>query len=429
MGQSPNLMPVGHPPGSMPPNPFRHSATAPCASVEPPAQAPESAAAPMPAHVPPGREAGVAVAPAAATYADAQVATGMALAPCGAPPAPNGTPAPYISPAYPYPMPMGGMMPGQVPATVASPYPMMPGQVPGMVPGMAPPPYSGMIPMAHMGGMPPGMMVPPGAPPPYVPLPLPHGYPPHPHGYMPHAAHSYNGYMPHHAHSYNGYPMPTPMAGVAPGVAPGVALAGAPGSAMHAYAYGHCDPATMHAQLGAPVASAAEQNELAGALRRKASKGKQGWTREEDAKIVQYVQLTGQKWAVIAALLPGRTDDAVRNRYLRLQKKKQGDEPPEGAPATGSLMTKDDLDECESIKKGDMWTPEEDSQILDAVMRFGQKCARPHTLAPQAHADALARGAACGARRARTPIHAAPPWRHHGATDCVRLLTRSPSSA
>ena len=37
------------------------------------------------------------------------------------------------------------------------------------------------------------------------------------------------------------------------------------------------------------------------------------------------MQLTGQKWAVIAALLPGRTDDAVRNRYLRLQRKKHGD--------------------------------------------------------------------------------------------------------
>ena len=32
----------------------------------------------------------------------------------------------------------------------------------------------------------------------------------------------------------------------------------------------------------------------------------------------------GPKWSKIAAVLPGRTDDAVRNRYLRLQRKKPG---------------------------------------------------------------------------------------------------------
>ena len=37
---------------------------------------------------------------------------------------------------------------------------------------------------------------------------------------------------------------------------------------------------------------------------------------------MRMVQLTGQKWSFIACALPGRTDDAVRNRYLRLQKKK-----------------------------------------------------------------------------------------------------------
>ena len=31
----------------------------------------------------------------------------------------------------------------------------------------------------------------------------------------------------------------------------------------------------------------------------------------------------GQKWAHIAALLGGRSDDSVRNRYLRLQKKRK----------------------------------------------------------------------------------------------------------
>ena len=116
--------------------------------------------------------------------------------------------------------------------------------------------------------------------------------------------------------------------------------------------------------------------------RRRQCKGKQGWTREEDSKIVQYVQLCGQKWAVIAALLPGRTDDAVRNRYLRLQKKKGvglvvDSTTGQVTAVVPAPMTSDDLVDCESIKKGDMWTAEEDTLIVQAVVRFGQKCARP----------------------------------------------------
>ena len=46
---------------------------------------------------------------------------------------------------------------------------------------------------------------------------------------------------------------------------------------------------------------------------------KQGWTRHEDATILQVVHEVGNKWSHIAAQLPGRSDDAVRNRYIRIQ--------------------------------------------------------------------------------------------------------------
>ena len=46
---------------------------------------------------------------------------------------------------------------------------------------------------------------------------------------------------------------------------------------------------------------------------------KQGWTRHEDATILQTVREVGNKWSHIAAQLPGRSDDAVRNRYIRIQ--------------------------------------------------------------------------------------------------------------
>ena len=51
----------------------------------------------------------------------------------------------------------------------------------------------------------------------------------------------------------------------------------------------------------------------AGSIRRKA------WTLEEDTAILESVQQMGARWRVIASLLPGRSDDAVRNRWNRLQ--------------------------------------------------------------------------------------------------------------
>ena len=46
--------------------------------------------------------------------------------------------------------------------------------------------------------------------------------------------------------------------------------------------------------------------------------GRKDWTEEEDRVILEQVSLHGQKWRVVAAALPGRSDDAVRNRWKRL---------------------------------------------------------------------------------------------------------------
>ena len=86
---------------------------------------------------------------------------------------------------------------------------------------------------------------------------------------------------------------------------------------------------------------------------RKRQRGKHGWSSEEDAAILAYVQREGTRWCVIAEFLNGRTDDAVRNRYLRLVKKTE--------------------QQISHLRGGDMWTTEEDALILDGVARFGQR--------------------------------------------------------
>ena len=97
------------------------------------------------------------------------------------------------------------------------------------------------------------------------------------------------------------------------------------------------------------------------------------WQVVEDQKIVEAVRLLGKRWPEIAALLPGRTGDGVRNRWHRLQARGEG-EPEEGAPPTA--LTEADLT---AVLAGDgepsggrkMWSAEEDAIIQAGVAKYG----------------------------------------------------------
>ena len=97
---------------------------------------------------------------------------------------------------------------------------------------------------------------------------------------------------------------------------------------------------------------------------------KQGWTKKEDEIILRTVREVGTKWSRIARELPGRSDDAVRNRYIRIQRKPsvstnnpsaEGDENGEGKVETVTS------------KRGDMWTASEDEAVLRGVNEHGLK--------------------------------------------------------
>jgi len=128
-------------------------------------------------------------------------------------------------------------------------------------------------------------------------------------------------------------------------------------------------------------------------------RGHAPWSADEDAALMVHVRELGQVWRKIAGLLPGRTDDAVRNRWLRLSQLGVGDKsvaPGENTPcvkvepSTLSAPTDHQLGHYSApparppkakpkVAKatggvgGKFWTPEEDETIVSLVASVGTK--------------------------------------------------------
>jgi hypothetical protein len=82
-------------------------------------------------------------------------------------------------------------------------------------------------------------------------------------------------------------------------------------------------------------------------------KGK--WTAEEDAKLIAAVEKFGQVWVAVATLVPGRTNQQCRYRWL----------------TTSSSVELNDM-ETPASHKG-KWTAEEDAKLAEAVGEFGHE--------------------------------------------------------
>eukprot|EP00908_Phaeocystis_cordata_P009605 Transcript_20399.p1 GENE.Transcript_20399~~Transcript_20399.p1 ORF type:complete len:276 (-),score=98.00 Transcript_20399:335-1162(-) len=90
------------------------------------------------------------------------------------------------------------------------------------------------------------------------------------------------------------------------------------------------------------------------------------WTDAEDEEILRGVAEYGQKWRAIATRLPGRSDDAVRNRWKRLVRAQGG---PDMFATSG---------EGGGNKRPprQAWTEEEDQIIVEMVQQYGFKWGR-----------------------------------------------------
>lgn len=105
------------------------------------------------------------------------------------------------------------------------------------------------------------------------------------------------------------------------------------------------------------------------------------WTREEDAQIIALVQRYGQKWRQIAVEMPGRSDDAVRNRWKRVKDEGSDEDSPTSKAARTGTASAPSRSHARVSTAGSYddkpervsWSRKEDELIVQLVGDLGNK--------------------------------------------------------
>lgn len=107
------------------------------------------------------------------------------------------------------------------------------------------------------------------------------------------------------------------------------------------------------------------------------------WSVEEDAIVVRSVREHGCRWRQIAAQLPGRSDDAIRNRWKRVRYLPEHNggvdvRPPEdetkyaSSPAAAAHAAEEDKLLPERVS----WSAAEDTMIISSIRELGHRWQR-----------------------------------------------------
>jgi len=98
-----------------------------------------------------------------------------------------------------------------------------------------------------------------------------------------------------------------------------------------------------------------------------AAHNRKEWAAWEDDAIRVGVHELGMRWRAIAARLPGRSDDAVRNRWARLRSSSCS------GSAGGTTKPMPQRQKREGVEQRQSWTAEEDYIIMSSVHDWGRR--------------------------------------------------------